>query len=253
MPGLLASFFVEELRCSESEAEALVAIGRRRFLGQELSAEDLYVRVQRPDHVGGIAFEALRHRAVGRRTRVALVQRSFDLIPLPASEYEAFPLEGRFPEHLMELCRYLLDEGEFTPLNLLHLIYAAFLHPAGVAAPPRLVRQNVLDLAGNPDYTVGNRLLLAYLVLSSPAVLPATARRILAALLRSREVDRSVKAWLARAAVADDAGRGAFRTLASEEGLLLDSRPDDPQDLGTVRALPSGLRHEAGRWLRSHT
>ena len=219
----------------------------------ELSDEDVISRLQDPRPFGLFAHRVLDAR-VSREAKIAVAERAFDLIPIPATEHIAFPVEERTPPALLRIVKYLLENESFTVLHLLHLIYASFLDPKVLQDADRRTRTWVLlAIMVREELPETPRLLAAFQFLASMA--PRDAAAAFDGILKARFVSSTVRSGLAAAASGSDGGRTWFAAVATEEGLL---PPMDASGAGAlefearVPALPENVRGRARRWLERH-
>lgn len=224
-----------------------------RATAADLSDEDVLARLQEPRAFGLFARRVIDSR-VSREVKIAVAERAFDLIPLPASEFDAFPAADRTPPSLLRLARFLLENGAFTVLHLLHLVYAAFLDLSVVRAANRTTRSWVLmAIVAREELPPVMRLLLAFQFFA--AMPPRDAASALEAVFRARFVDGGTKTGLATIASASDGGRAWFAATAVQEGLLppsTDSKASEIEFAARVPAIPDSVQVRARKWLVEH-
>lgn len=238
MDALTASF-IEDLGCIAADGERLAVLARERrasFGGtSEDGDEDLIVRLRDARAFGAFAGDLLGDGLLAAEARTAIAGRVFDLLSLPRSEDEAFAVELRAPPNLLAFARHLVLSDAFTPLHLLHLVYAVFLDRGLVAAVEPDVRSEVLAHVASsapPDDPVS----ALYVSLHLSAVDEAEAVMELRELLESRTVRWPFKRLVARVVAPDVHGVAAWVRLAQDEGLL--PQDLDPQDHSIHANLP---------------
>jgi len=224
-----------------------------RAVATDLSDEDVIARLHEPRAFGLFARRVMDSR-VSREVKIAVAERAFDLIPLPASEFDAFPAAERTPLGLLRLARFLLENEAFTVLPLLHLVYAAFLDLSIIRVADRETRSWVLmAIVAREELPQTMRLLLAFQFLA--AMPPRDAGAALEAIFRGRFVDAGTRTSLATIASASDGGRAWFAGTAVQEGLLppsTDSKASEIEFEARVPAIPESVRARAARWLAKH-
>ena len=235
----LAASFVEDLKCAVADGARLAALARERritFGGtSEDGDEDLGVRLLDPRGFGSFAGDLLGDSALGTDTRTALAERAFDLLPLPRREDEAFSVEARAPPNLLAFARHLVRTGAFTPLHLLHIVYAVFLDRSLVTAVDQDVRSAVLAhvaATASPD----DRVSALYVSLHLSALEETEATAELRTLFESRITRWPFKRLVASVVAPDMRGVVAWVQLAQGEGLL--PMGLDPQDPSIHANLP---------------
>jgi hypothetical protein len=251
----LAAFLVEELGAAEEEAEALVpeARGLLRSLHGDASVDDddvdLLMRLQEPRALGLLAARSLAMAGVGRATRLALVHRAFDIIPLPEDD-EVLNLDGVVPGDLQTLLRFLLAEGEFTPLHFLHALYSLFLVPSEAATPAPDALPNLQAILPSAEYNEAEKVfygLLLVLALGDSMEAPRAAELLLdePSLPGPRRCD------LALNLAAGEGIQGILRRLAVDLGLL--PSEGGPTDVPALSARPAPrVAALAARWASTH-
>ncbi len=255
MGDVLSDAFRLDLRCSAEAANSLAARAKA-YLGSgfgsaEDTDEDRVLRLQDPRVFGEFAGSLLADRTVSEPMRLAVVERTFDLLPLPRTEGEVILVPERSPSGLLSLAAYLAERNEFTVLHAMHLVYAVFLDRSLLERVPRPVRTAVLDRVLHlAEATEAIRLLYTGLHLGS--VPESEALNELRSLLRSRNVPESFQQALAEAVSAKDGGMAALLRLAQDEGLLpVESGGSDaPAVLANIPRMPSRLAPMGRRWLR---
>jgi len=184
----------------------------------ELSDEDVIARLRDPRAFGRFARHVLDSR-VSRDAKIAVAERTFDLIPIPASDRVAFRVAERTPPGLLRIARYLLENEAFTVLHLLHLIYAAFLDPRILREADRRTRTWVLmAVMSREELPDTARLLTAFLFLA--AMSPRDAASAFHGIVGARFVSPTLRAGLAASASGSDGGRAWFAAVAVQEGLV---------------------------------
>lgn len=216
----------------------------------ELSDEDVIARLQDPRAFGLFARRVLDSR-VSREVKVAVAERVFDVIPIPASEDVAFRVDERTPPGLLRIARVLLENEEFTILHLLHLVYAAFLDPRILRGADRRTRTWVLmAIMSREELPDTARLLGAFLFLA--AMSPRDAASAFHGIVSAKFVGIGVRSGLAAAASGSDGGRSWFAAVAAQEGLLPRSSVSEPPTAEfevRVPAMPEAVRERARAWL----
>lgn len=216
----------------------------------ELSDEDVLARLNDPRAFGLFAHRVLASR-VSREAKIGVAERAFDLIPIPASEHAAFPVEERTPPGLLRLARFLLENEAFTVLHLLHLIYAAYLDPQILRGSDRRTRTWVLmAVMAREELPDTERLLAAFQFLA--AMSPRDAASAFHGIVSAKYVRTSVRSGLAAAASGSDGGRAWFAAVAGQEGLLPTSTPSEASAVefeARVPAIPENVRARAREWL----
>jgi hypothetical protein len=250
---VLAAMFTEEFGCAAADGERLAVLARERrasFGGtSEDGEEDLMVRLREPRAFGAFAGEFIEDGSLAERTRVAMAGRVFDLLSLPRSEDEAFSVDMRAPPNLLVFARHLARADEFTPLHLLHLVYAVFLDRGLVAAVDVEVRSAVLEdvaAAASPD----DRVSALYVSLHLSAVEEPEAMEELRTLLESGAVRWPFKRLVAGVVAPDVRGVAAWVQLAQDEGLLpsgLD--PQDPSIHANLPRMHTAFAPLVARWI----
>ncbi len=257
MADALSDAFQGDLRCSTEAAEDLAHRARgyiaRSLASTEDSDEDIMVRLQDPRILGAFAEVLLEGRDLPDGLLVALVERVFDLLPLPQTEGEVILVENQSPAALLSLAAFLADQDRFTVLHAMHLLYAVFLDRSLLTRAPRTTRAMVLErllLLG--EATEGLRLL--YLALDLGSVPEPEAHGTLRDVLRSRGLPEAFKRSVATVASAEDGGRSALLRLAQQEGLMAEELEDSdaPGVLANLPRMPSRLAPVGLRWLRRH-
>ncbi len=216
----------------------------------ELSDEDVIARLQDPRAFGLFARRVLDAR-VSREVKIAVAERAFDLIPIPASEDVAFRVDERTPPGLLRIARVLLENEEFTVLHLYHLVYASFLDLRILREADRRTRTWVLmAIVSREELPDAARLLAAFLFLS--AMSPRDAASAFHGIAGARFVSLRVRSGLAAAASGSDGGRAWFAAVAAQEGLLPRSTASGPETAefeARVPAMPEPVRERARAWL----
>ena len=216
----------------------------------ELSDEDVIARLQDPRAFGLFARRVLDAR-VSREVKIAVAERAFDLIPIPASESAAFRVEERTPPGLLRIVRFLLENEAFTVLHHMHLIYAAFLDPEVLRGADRSTRTRVvMAIIARGELPEAQRLLAAFQFLAAMA--PRDAASAFDAIVKGRFVSPTVRSGLAAAASGSDGGRAWFVAAAVQEGLIpppKDSEASSVELEARVPALPESVRTRARKWL----
>lgn len=251
----LADSLMADLRCSEAEA-SLLSERARALLGRiadaaEDSDEDLVARLQDPRVFGEFAEVVLRERQTSDAVRLALVERTFDLLPLPRTEGEVFLVEARGPPRLLSLVAFLFEAGALTVLHTMHLVYAVYLDRGLVTNVDRSTRSTVLRaMIALPE--ANDRLRALYACLHLTALPESEAHAQVRSLFKDPGVPESVKALLARTVASDDGGRSILVHLAEEEGLIPPAAEggDSAAVLSNVPRLPEGLAAVGRRWLK---
>lgn len=220
---VLSESFRADLRCGHGDAGRLASLARERVpqivQAEDDSDEDLVLRLQDARILGSFAESLLADRHLAESTRGALVERVFDLLPLPRSEGEVFLVESRAPPHLLALARYLHQTDSMTVLHVMHLVYAVFLDRSLLRNVPRATRSAVLEaVVRGSDASEGLRLL--YSALHLAAVPKGEARSEFRRILRSRVVPPNLRRSLARLAASEDGGVADLAQVAQAEGLL---------------------------------
>jgi len=254
---ILSEALRTDLRCSPAAAEYIAARARShmaRVLGSaEDNDEDLTVRLQDPRVFGVFAESLLPDQGLAEDVRVAVVERAFDLLPLPATEGEVILVQERSPPGLLSLAAFLAERGGFTVLHAMHLVYAIFLDRSLLDKVTRTTRAavlgRVLRLAEATD-----RLRLLYAALHLGSVPEPEAHDELRHVLRSRALRDSFKHALAAIISSADGGVGALMRLAQEEGLLPVELSDSeaPGVLANIPRMPPRLSPVGRRWLDRH-
>src|SRR3990172_57277 len=216
----------------------------------ELSDEDVLARLNDPRAFGLFAHRVLASR-VSRQAKIGVAERAFDLIPIPASEHAAFPVEERTPPGLLRLARFLLENEAFMVLHLLHLIYAAYLDPRILREADRRTRTWVLmAMMAREELPDTERLLAAFQFLAAMA--PRDAASAFHGIVSAKYVRPTVRAGLAAAASGSDGGRAWFAAVAVQEGLLPPPGSSEASAVefeARVPAIPEAVRTRAREWL----
>jgi len=225
-----------------------------RVLGSaEDSDEDLALRLQDPHVFGVFAESLLPDQGLAEDVRVAVVERAFDLLPLPATEGEVILVRERSPPGLLALAAFLAERDGLTVLHAMHLVYAVFLDRSLLDQVPRATRAavlgRVLRLAEATD-----RLRLLYAALHLGSVPEPEAHDELRHVLQSRALPDSFKHVLAVTVSSADGGVGALMRLAQEEGLLPAELSDSeaPGVLANIPRMPPRLFPVGRQWLDRH-
>jgi len=228
----LSASFVDDLKCSNAEGARLAHLAREHrtsFGGtSEDGDEDLVVRLRDPRAFGTFAGDRLADDWLAAETRMALAERAFDLLAIPRHEDEPFSVETRGPHNLIALARHLIAASAFTPLHLLHIVYAVFLDRSLVAAVDRETRSAVLAYVA-ASASSDDRVSALYVSLHLSALEEPEATVELRSMFES-----AVPRWLFKRLVAsvvapDIRGVAAWVQLAQGEGLLpTDLDPLDP-------------------------
>ncbi len=231
MADALAEAFRSEIPCDASTASLLASLAREHLArlggGPEDSDTDVTVRLRDPRVFGRFAEALLEDRRAGPAVRDAVLERVFDLLPLPRSEGELIAVESRAPPHLLTLARYLAESEGLTVLHVMHLVYAVFLDRSLVTNVPRTTRSATYRaVLGVGDANEDLRLLYACLHLA--AVHEAEALSEVRSTLRSRALRPSLRSALASIAGSEDGGQSSLVAVAQREGLL-------PIDLGDAQ------------------
>ena len=218
-----------------------------RAEASDLSDEDVIARLRDPRAFGLFARRVLDSR-VSREAKIAVAERTFDLIPIPASDRVAFPVEERTPPGLLRIARYLLENEAFTILHLLHLVYAAFLDPRILREGDRRTRTWVLmAVMSREELPDTARLLAAFQFLA--AMSPRDAASAFHGIAGARFVSPTLRAGLAAAASGSDGGRAWFAAVAVQEGLVPRSGLTEVEAAARVPAMPEVVRERALEWL----
>ena len=216
----------------------------------ELSDEDVVARLLDPRAFGLFARRVLDAR-VSREVKIAVADRAFDLIPIPASEHAVLRVDERTPPGLLRLVRFLLENEAFSVLHLLHLVYASFLDPELLRRSDRATRAWVLmAIVARGEFPEAQRLLASFQFLASMA--PRDAASAFDGIVKAKFVSPTVRSGLAAAASSSDGGRAWFEAVAVQEGLVsptTGSEVSDVERAARVPALPENVRVRARRWL----
>jgi len=228
----LSASFVDDLKCSDAEGARLAHLARehRNSYGgtYEDGDEDLVVRLRDPRAFGTFAGDFLGDGALAAETRKALAERAFDLLAIPRHEDEPFSVETRGPQNLIALARHLIAASAFTPLHLLHIVYAVFLDRSLVAAVDREARSAVLAHVA-ASASSDDRVSALYVSLHLSALEEPEATAELRSLFESRIARWPFKRLVASVVAPDVRGVAAWVQLAQGEGLLpTDLDPQDP-------------------------
>ncbi len=225
-----------------------------RVLGStEDSEEDLVLRFQDPRVFGDFAESLIADRGLPENVRIAAVERTFDLLPLPRTEGEVILVGARGPLRLLALAAFLSQEDAFTVLHAMHVVYAVFLDRSLLDNVPRTTRAAVLDgILRLSEATDGLRLL--YIALHLGLVPEPEAHEVLRNVLKSRVLSDSFKHALAAAVAADDGGLAALMRVAQDEGLLPAELgdADAPDVVANIPRMPARLAALGKRWLDRH-
>lgn len=255
VPNALQVALLADIRCSDAEASLLAEIARQRvqFIGgtEEDTDEDLIHRLQDPRTFGEFVEFLLSDPRLSSKTRTALVERAFDLLPLPRSEADVILVERRASPHLLDLAWFLAEQEAMTVLHVMHLVFAVFLDRRLFRSVDAKIRSGLLSCVTALG-EANERLRALYAALHLGTVPESEAYTDLRALLASPEVPDSLKSSLATAVVAPDGGAAVLRRLAKEEGLL-PAHPNDVQDASVilnVPRMPPRLKPLGSRWLR---
>ena len=216
----------------------------------ELSDEDVVARLLDPRAFGLFARRVLDAR-VSREVKIAVADRAFDLIPIPASEHAVLRVDERTPPGLLRLVRFLLENEAFSVLHLLHLVYASFLDPELLRRSDRATRAWVLmAIVARGEFPEAQRLLASFQFLASMA--PRDAASAFDGIVKAKFVSPTVRSGLAAAASSSDGGRAWFEAVAVQEGLVspaTGSEVSDVERAARVPVLPENVRVRARRWL----
>jgi len=236
---VLTASFVADLRCTGEEGQRLARFARDRLAifggSTEDSDEDLVVRLRSPEGFGAFAGGFLEDEGLAVGTRTAMAWRAFDLLTIPRREDEAFSVEARAPRNLLAFARHLIRVDAFTPLHLLHLVYAVFLDRGLISAVDGDVRADVLLHVASTAFPE-DRASALYVSLHLSALEEAEAVQMLRAVLEASTVRWPFKRLVAKVAAPDVRGVAAWVRLAQDEGLL--PMTLDPQDPSLHANLP---------------
>ncbi|MBI4415955.1 MAG: hypothetical protein HY557_03115 [Euryarchaeota archaeon] len=251
MVDALAASFREELRCSEREAASLGTWAKARvprIAGTfEDDPEDILVRLRDPRVFGEFVEPLLRSRRLRAKTRVALADRAFDLLPIPR-DGQAFLVGSRAPQRLLAIAEYLAARDAFNPLHLLHLVYAVFLDRSLVTNVSKGTRSAILATVARSAGSL-ERVCALYATMHLASVPPREAAADLRAILSSHGAPQSLRRLLATV-VASEGRPPAWVELAKQEGLLsADASPDEPQVVAAVPRVHPRVATLARRWL----
>lgn len=256
MANVLEDSLAADLPCTIEEARALRELAIRSDVpigGPDDTEEDLVVRLRDPLVFGAFAERVAADPGLAPSLRRRVVERAFDLLPLPIAEGDVILVPGRAPRHLLSLASHLQESQGFTVLQAMHLVYAVFLDRELLLEVPRSVRASVLNrLICDAEVPASLRALYAALHLSS--VPEAEAHGTFRRLLGARSSPENVVKSLARLAVAPDGGRAMLAGLARSESLVSagsDARPS-ASEVASVPRLPSRLAAPGRRWLLAH-
>ena len=222
-------------------------------MASELSDEDVVTRLQDP-RAFGLFARRVHDARVSREVKIAVAERAFDLIPIPASETAAFRVEERTPPGLLRIVRFLLENESFSVLHLLHLIYAAFLDARVLRDADRQTRTWVLiAIIGREEFPETQRMIAAFQFLAAMA--PRDAAAAFDGIVRAKHVSPSLRTGLAAALSGSDGGRAWFAAVAVQEGLLppRDASEASAMEFETrVQSVPENVVARARKWLVRH-
>jgi hypothetical protein len=219
----------------------------------ELSDEDVVFRLQDP-RAFGLFARRVHDARVSREVKIAVAERAFDLIPIPAFEHDAFPVAERTPPGLLRIVRFLLENESFSVLHLLHLIYAAFLDPEVLRSADRVTRTWVLmAIVAREELPETQRLIAAFQFLAAMA--PRDAAAAFDGIVKAKHVSPAVRTGLAAALSGSDGGRAWFAAVAIQEGLLPPGNESEASKIefaARVPGVPENVGARARRWLERH-
>src|SRR5438445_3827874 len=219
----------------------------------ELSDEDVVSRLQDP-RAFGLFARRVHDARVSREVKIAVAERAFDLIPIPASEHDAFPVAERTPPGLLRIVRFLLENESFSVLHLLHLMYAAFLDPEVLRSADRQTRTWVLmAIVAREELPETQRLIAAFQFLS--AMSPRDAAAAFDGIAKAKFVSPAVRTGLAAALSGPDGGRAWFAAVAIQEGLLPPANESEVSRIefaARVPGVPENVLAQAHKWLQRH-
>ena len=220
----------------------------------ELSDDDVVSRLQDP-RAFGLFARRVHDARVSREVKIAVADRAFDLIPIPASEHDAFPVAERTPPGLLRIVRFLLENESFSVLHLLHLIYAAFLDPEVLRSADRQTRTWVLmAIVAREELPETQRLIAAFQFLA--AMVPRDAAAAFDGIVKAKHVSPAVRTGLAAALSGSDGGRAWFTAVAIQEGLLLPGNESEASRIefaARVPGVPENVVTRARKWLERHS
>ena len=219
----------------------------------ELSDEDVVARLQDP-RAFGLFARRVHDARVSREVKIAVAERAFDLIPIPATEHDAFRVAERTPPGLLRIVRFLLENESFSVLHLLHLIYAAFLDADVLRSADRQTRTWVLmAIVAREELPETQRLIAAFQFLA--AMSPRDAAAAFDGIAKAKYVSPSVRTGLAAALSGSDGGRTWFAAVAVQEGLLPPGNESDASKMefeARVPRLSEVVVTRARKWLERH-
>ncbi len=244
-----------DLGCSADAAEDLARRAREhlaRVLGSaEDSDEDLVLRLQDPRTFGAFAESLVADPGLPMGIRTSVVERVFDLLPLPRTEGEVILVGDRSPPGLLSLAGFLAERDGLTVLHAMHPLYAVFLDRSLLTQAPRSTRAFLAERMARLDGST-ERLRVLYLAFDLAAVPERESRDTLRGVLRSRHLPESLKRSVASLVAAEDGGLEGLMRMAQEEGLLPSGfgEPDAPGVLANIPRMPATLAPIGRRWLR---
>jgi len=207
------------------------------------------VRLREPAAFGAFAAPLLRDPSLALGTRRALAEHVFDLLPLPRGEDEAFSVSARAPRDLLAFAEFLIEGDVFTPLHLLHLVYALYLDRSLVTAVRASVGEAVLSHV--IDAASAERVSALYASLHLSALAEAHAVEELRKILEGPRVRIGFKRLLARIVAPDVEGVAAWVVLAQEEGLLpREAATSSPEVVANLPRVQPAFAPLVVRWRR---
>lgn len=257
MGSVLSQSIGSDLHCVSEDADLLARLARDHLAylvgGEEDSDEDRILRLRDPRVFGEFAESILEDHRLSAGTRTAVVERAFDILPLPRTEGEVILVGTRGPPRLLALAAFLVEQDSFTVLHAMHLVYAVFLDRALLANVPRAIRDAVLSRI--LDLTeADNDLRLLYLAMHLGAVPESEAYDGLRRMLRSRIVPDSFKQAAAEMVSSEDGGVSVLMEIAQQVGLLPAELGDSdaPEVVVNIPRMPVCLASLGARWLSRH-